>query len=421
MKFVALPRFGSAGEFVDFVGSAFDVTDLKQAEEVLKEADRSKNRFLALLSHELRTPLAPLRDVVHLLRDQNEDPEKLQWTWGMIDRQVQTIARMIDDLLDVSRITQGKILLKREVIEVREVVERAVETARALLDVRKQELRLEAPTSPLYVHGDPVRLQQVVGNLLNNASKFTPDRGHVSVAIAAVDEPAEQGPRKLVEIRVRDDGLGIEPDARPHIFEPFYQADRTIERTQGGLGIGLALVRSLVEQHGGTVQAYSEGTGRGCEVVVRLPAHPGQPATTAHTPPTVTTQTSARQDPVLHRILVVDDHVDAGETMTMLLRAAGHDVRLVHRGPDALEEAGRFHPSVVLLDIGLPGMDGYEVARRMRQQFAQDPVLLVAISGYGQDEHRREAREAGFDHFFTKPVSIKVLREFLANPTSRGE
>jgi CheY-like chemotaxis protein len=237
------------------------------------------------------------------------------------------------------------------------------------------------------------------------------------VTITAADEPGN-GTRRMAEIRVRDNGLGIEPDVLPHIFEPFFQADRTIERTQGGLGIGLALVRSLVEQHGGSVQAFSEGTGKGCEVVVRLPTHSGQAATTT---PTVTTQTGTRHDPVLHRILVVDDHVDAGETMTMLLRAAGHDVRLVHRGPDALEEAARFHPSVVLLDIGLPGMDGYEVARRLRQQVAQEPMLLVAISGYGQDEHRREAREAGFDHFFTKPVSIKVLREFLANPPSRGD
>jgi CheY-like chemotaxis protein len=355
---------------------------------------------------------------VHLLKDQEKDPAKLQWTWGMIDRQVQTIARMIDDLLDVSRITQGKILLKKEAVEVREVVQRAMETVRTLLDVREQQLRLEAPATPLVVWGDPLRLEQVIGNLLNNASKFTHDRGHVRIAITAADEPGGNGTRHMVEIRVRDDGLGIEPDVLPHIFEPFFQADRTIERTQGGLGIGLALVRSLVEQHGGTVQAFSEGTGKGCEVVVRLPIHSAQPVTTA---PTVTTRASTRQDPVLHRILVVDDHVDAGETMTMLLRAAGHDVRLVHRGPDAIEEAARFHPSVVLLDIGLPGMDGYEVARRLRQQFAQEPMLLVAISGYGQDEHRREAREAGFDHFFTKPVSIKVLREFLSNPPSRGD
>jgi signal transduction histidine kinase/CheY-like chemotaxis protein len=368
----------------------------------IQEANRGKDEFLAMLAHELRNPLAPVLNAAHVLRAGagGEDAAAAQ---EMIERQTRHMARLVDDLLDVSRITRGKIQLRPEPIELSRVVERAVDSTRPLSEARRHTVEVNVPPGPLRVLADATRVEQVLANLLNNAAKYTEEGGHISLTAAAEGEEAV--------IRVRDNGIGIAPDMLPRVFDLFMQAHSTLDRALGGLGIGLTLVRRLVELHGGTIEAHSEGPGKGSEFVVRLPLleRPGPgPA------PEPAAPAAARASP--QRVLVVDDNRDAAESLALMLRLDGHEVRVAHDGPAALEAAHAFGPEVVLLDIGLPRMSGHEVAARLLQQPHGGRRLLVAMTGYGQDEDRRRSRDAGFDHHLVKPVDPQTLRDLLACP-----
>jgi CheY-like chemotaxis protein len=325
----------------------------------------------------------------------------------MMERQLHHLVRLVDDLLDISRIIRGKIDLRREPVDVGVAVLRAVETAQPVIDAQGHELVLALPDYSLLVEGDLVRLAQVIANLLTNAAKYSDRPGRIFLEV-------EQDGADVV-IRVRDTGLGIPAEFLPRIFDLFVQGDRSLARSQGGLGIGLTLVKRLVEMHGGTVVATSRGTGQGSEFAVRLPALTGAAGVRGLAAPGLQTHVT---DALRKRVLVVDDNVDAAESIGMILRISGYDVRCVYDGPSALEAARTYRPDVVVLDIGLPGMSGYDVARQLRQQpdFRRTP--LVAVTGYGQDEDRRRSREAGFDHHLTKPVDPDALQAFVARPDS---
>jgi two-component system, chemotaxis family, CheB/CheR fusion protein len=384
---------------------------LLQRVEELAAADRSKNEFLALLAHELRNPLAPLRNAVEVLENPGADSSAAERARDMMGRQIQNMSRLIEDLLDVSRITRGEVRLRRERIDLAAFLERAVELIHHLIEARGQKLALSLPDEPVYLDADPTRMDQIFGNLLNNASKFTPSGGHLWVTAKLVSDGLEN-PGEIV-VRVRDDGAGMAPETLPRVFDLFMQAERSYDRAGGGLGIGLTLVRRLVELHGGSVEAQSAGLGKGSELVVRLPVSPQR------TPEPDADTAGSTADPgatSLRRILVVDDNEDSADSLALLLRLRGHDVKVAYDGPEALETAGSFHPEVVLLDIGLPGLDGYQVASRLRQRRRNKRVLLVALTGYGQENDQRLAREAGFDHHLTKPVDPQVIYELLARP-----
>jgi PAS domain S-box-containing protein len=393
--------------FRDFSQQTRLEAELRQRAEELAEADRQKDRFLAMLAHELRNPLAPVRNAARLLGAEGPPDERTRWAAAVIERQVGQMTRLVEDLLDVARVRQGKVRLRPEPVEVRDVVERAVESCQPLLQARMQELAESLPAEPVWLEGDPVRLAQVVANLLHNASKYTEERGHISLAAA------REGP--AVVLRVRDTGAGIPPEMLSRIFNLFTQVEGTVDRSQGGLGIGLTLVRDLVRLHGGTVEALSDGPGAGSEFVVRLPALEGVvvplPRASAAAPP----GRRQGQGPA-GRVLVVEDNRDAAESLARLLRAAGHEVRTAYDGPAALAEARAFQPQVVFSDIDLPGMDGYEVARRLRQEYGPVGPLLVAVTGLGQEGDRRRALEAGFDDFLVKPVDPDALQRLLGRP-----
>ena len=389
------------------LASLRDVTERKQLEEELRrqagqlaEADRRKDEFLAMLAHELRNPLAPIRNAAYMLRHRGADPAVLVPMREVIEEQVKHLARLVDDLLDVSRITRGKIRLAREPIDLVAVATQAAESARPQVEARRHALAVELPPGPIPLEADPTRIKQVLLNLLDNAAKYTDPGGAVRLSVA------REGPEAVV--RVRDSGIGIAPDVLPRIFDLFAQADCSLDRSRGGLGIGLTLVKSLVELHGGSVSAHSAGVGRGCEVVVRLPA-PAPPARPTGLP-AVSPGPAAGAS---RRILVVDDNVQAAESLAVVLRLWGHEVLVHHDGPAAIAAAPAFGPDVVLLDIGLPDLDGYEVARRLRARPDLPGLRLLAMTGYGRDEDRRRAAAAGFDHHLTKPVDLDALKEQL--------
>jgi two-component system CheB/CheR fusion protein len=394
--------------------------DLRTRAEELVAADRSKNEFLAMLAHELRNPLAPLRNAVELVKDARTDAATLAHAREMMERQINNMSRMIEDLLDASRMSQGKIYLRRVPLDVGIVVQRSVEASRPHFEARDQDLELVLPERPIWVEGDTVRLEQVFGNLLHNASKFTRRGGHVSVTVVSLPETAGRDPaapetekKRQVAIHVRDDGIGIEPSMLPRVFDLFRQADRSIDRAQGGLGIGLTLVRHIVELHGGRVEVQSDGLGFGSEFVVVLPvldAAEFMGVTRKVESPAACEAGTAPS----RRILVVDDSVDGAESLALLLRLAGHDVRSSYDGPGALEAAASFRPEVVFLDIGLPGMNGYDTARQLRSRPGMEKSLLVALTGYGREDDRRRAWEAGFDHHLVKPIDFASLQDLLA-------
>ena len=375
--------------------------ELRLRVQELASADQRKDEFLAMLAHELRNPLAPVRNALQVLRMKCMGDSLVERMGEMMGRQVAHMSRLVDDLLDVSRFTRGKVNLRIERVELADVVARAVESARPLIDARGHELSVSVPHEPVHLHADLTRVIQVLGNLLTNAAKYTPESGHVWLTAFREGDEAVVG--------VRDNGIGIPAEMLPQVFDLFTQVARTLDRSQGGLGIGLTLVRSLVELHGGSVHAASEGPGRGSEFVVRLPALPAdlprndeRKAVTARAPPTIS-----------HRILIVDDNVDSAESLAMLLELTGHIARTAHDGPAALETALAFRPRVVLLDIGLPRMDGYEVARRLRQDPAYAGMTVIAMTGYGQEEDRRRSKEAGFDRHLVKPVDPDELQDLL--------
>ena len=366
----------------------------------LAEADARKDEFLAMLAHELRNPLAPIRNSVRLLRLKAPTVDELNYARSVIERQLQNMTRLVDDLLDVSRITRGKVVLQKETVELASVVERAVEVSRPLIDQRKHRLTLTIPREPILVFADSIRLAQVIANLLNNAAKYTEEQGRIDLIVDQIGQEAV--------IRIVDTGVGIAPNMLSSVFDLFTQAQGSVSRSEGGLGIGLSLVRSLVQMHDGVVTARSAGLGQGSQFEVRLPIRQAGSLKAPSPQPIVPEKIPSR------RILVVDDNVDAADSLAMLLRVIGHDVRTAHDGPAALEAARASRPEVVLLDIGLPYMSGLDVARHLRQDFPAHDIVLVALTGYGQDEDRRRSEEAGFNGHLVKPVDFDALQSLIA-------
>jgi two-component system CheB/CheR fusion protein len=392
-----------------------DITEHKQMLEALKAADRRKDEFLATLAHELRNPLAPVRNAVEVMRLAGDDPSVIGRSRDVVQRQVSQLSRIVEDLIDVSRIVEKKIQLRKERVALGPIVETALETTRSAIEAYGHRLSVALPSEPLYLDADPVRISQILINLLNNASKYTEPGGQIWLQVERADDTDHPGgaaatDQDEVVMRVRDSGIGIRADLLPRVFEMFTQGDHSLERSRGGLGIGLTLVRSLVQMHGGSVEALSEGPGRGSEFVVRLPladdAAP-EPAAKAAAPPVEAGSAGPR------RILVVDDNPDQAQSLGMLLKLMGHEVRLAYSGPEALQEAAAFVPDVALVDIGLPGMSGYEVARHIRAQPRLSHLVLVAQTGWGQDEDRRRSQEAGFDYHFVKPVTPEAIEEII--------
>ncbi|MCC7546396.1 MAG: PAS domain S-box protein [Burkholderiales bacterium] len=380
---------------------AIDITEREKAQAALREADRRKDEFLAMLAHELRNPLAPIRNAVELLKSPGTQVDPASLT-EILERQLFHLVRLVDDLLDVSRVTRGKIELRRQPVDLREVVAHAVEVVQFQFDERRQKLELVAPPHAAMVFADSTRLVQVVLNLLANASKFSPEGSRIALAI----EP-DAGSGWCV--RVSDQGQGIAADLLPRIFDLFIQGEHSLDRTDGGLGIGLSLVKSLVEMHGGSVDVRSGGSGAGSEFVVRLPASvPAAGAATPSDPPSPSPAVPSRR-----RVLAVDDNRDSAESLRMLLELWGHEARCAFDGREALDMAEHFAPDVVLLDIGLPGMSGYDLAARIRAREALRQVTLIAVTGYGQEEDRRRVRAAGFDHHLVKPVDPDALERLM--------
>jgi signal transduction histidine kinase/ActR/RegA family two-component response regulator len=379
-----------------------DISERKAAEEALKEADRRKDEFLATLAHELRGPLAPLRNMLEVMNRAGNDGDLIQQARGIMDRQVSQMTRLIDDLLDLSRISRDKIELKRERLELASVVYHAVEAARPLSDSARHELSVALPSEPIYLDADPVRLTQIIGNLLNNSCKYTESGGSISLS-------AERQGSDLV-MKVKDTGVGIPTHMLSHIFGMFAQVERSLERSQGGLGIGLTLVKRLVELHGGSVEAFSEGAGRGSEFVVRLPA-----LADTHQAPQQAQPTADAQTATARRILVVDDNLDGATSFAMLLQSAGNETCVVHDGLEAVEAAERFRPDVVFLDIGLPTVNGYDACRRIRAGAWGKHLAVVAVTGWGRNEDRNKSNEAGFDAHMVKPVNFDAVLKLLAS------
>jgi len=403
---IGAPRFSETGEFLGAVGSSPDVTELIEASDALRDADRRKDEFLATLAHELRNPLAPIRQAARLSRSPNASDAQRRWSQEVIERQVKHMALLLDDLLDVSRITRGKLELRRARVDLGSVVAMALETVRPLIDDRRQTVIQDLPAAPILLDADSMRLAQVLANLLTNAAKYSEPGSVIELAAAReVDE---------IRIDVKDSGIGIEPALLPRVFEMFSQMQGSLDRAEGGLGIGLALVKGLVELHGGHVEAHSAGLGRGARFSVRLPLPGDAPKASASGGDGVATPGPRRA-----RILVADDNRDAASSLATLLTLDGHDVRIANDGAQALAEAEAFRPHIALLDIGMPKRNGYEVARAVRAAAWGRAMVLVAVTGWGQSEDKRRAKEAGFDHHFTKPLDLDVLGAFVTDTLAR--
>ena len=380
-----------------------EVTVRSRAEDALRQADRHKDEFLAMLAHELRNPLAPIRNAVHLMRMKALQDPQMCLARDVIERQLSQLTRLVDDLLDVSRITRGKINLTRQPLKVSELIARAVETVEPIIQGRSQVLTVELPEQPPVVDGDCMRLTQAIANVLGNAAKYTDAGGSIVLQVCAR--------ARDVEIRVRDTGIGIPAEVLPKIFDLFTQLDQRMERPQSGLGIGLALVRRLVEMHGGSVSAHSEGAGRGSEFVICLPLM--TPAVLPAVGDQLTAEYQAAR-PQHRRILVADDNLDALESLAALLALNGHEVHRAQDGAAALQAAMRHRPEVIFLDIGMPQMDGYEVARRIRAHEWGKELLLIAVTGWGQESDRQRSFAAGFDFHLVKPVDLEKLNQLLS-------
>ena len=378
--------------------------ELRRHAEELAEAHRRKDEFLAMLAHELRNPLAPIRNALHIMKLRPTEDASSQQARAVIERQVAHLTQLVDDLLDVARITQGKIALRKEWLDLAQLVQRAVETTRPLIDKRQHVLHVALPAEPVHVLADPVRLEQILINLLTNAAKYTDPGGRIEVHARA-----EEG---VVVVAVRDSGVGISAEMQSRIFDLFMQAEHTLDRSLGGLGIGLTLVRRLVDLHGGQIAVHSAGRGQGSTFTVRLPVGAAEAAAANEPgPDNAGAHGGARG---ARRVLVVDDNRDGAESLAMMLRLWGHEVSVAYDGLAGLELAKADPPAVIVLDIGLPGLDGYEAARRLRAEPATADALLIALTGYGQEEDRRRARAAGFDHHLVKPVDHGALQAVLA-------
>jgi two-component system CheB/CheR fusion protein len=398
----AVPLRQSNGGIDGWVGMNIDISELRAADDALRDADKRKDEFLAILGHELRNPLAPLATGIQLLRNASDKPEIVETVQTMMSRQLQHLVRLVDDLLDLSRITRGRVDLKREPLDLRTVIERAIEVSRPILTDNRHNLTVTLPKAPMPVEGDFDRLTQVIGNLVNNAGKYTAPGGKIEVSARMEDGRAI--------VRVRDNGFGIPPDRVNKLFRMFSQVPEHRARAGGGgLGIGLALSRHLVELHGGVIGVTSDGLGKGSEFMIRLPLTKRALPTESEEPNWDST------DMPLRRVLVVDDNVDAATTLSMMLLSKGHTVQTVHDASTALQTIERFTPEIVLLDIELPGMSGYEVAQRIRSMDGGTKMVLVAITGRGQKEDKERAMEAGFDEHLTKPVDTSLLASVIIN------
>ncbi len=399
----------SGDELVAFI---LDLTERKRSEQALQDSDRRKDEFLAMLAHELRNPLAAIRTAVHILSLKGSAQPELTWGRQVIERQAKHLTRLIEDLLDVSRISTGKIQLQPVPIDFRDVASRAAESVLPLMTAKQHDLRILLPARPLSTVADPARLEQVVNNLLTNAAKYTDNGGSITLTAA------QEGPS--IVLRLRDNGIGIAPEMLPHIFDLYIQVDGNLARSLGGLGIGLKLVKMLVELHGGSVAATSEGPGKGSEFTIRLPARdsPPQPPDDAGQGELSCPEPSAML--WRRRVLVVDDNVDIALGLAMLLESSSHEVKTAHDGPSALEIARQFRPEFVVMDIGLPGMNGYELANAFQAEDVLRGATLIAISGFGQHHDRERARAAGFDHHMLKPVDLAMLLPILAAGAGAG-
>ncbi len=400
-------RVNAQGQVEKLVGTNLDVTERKLAEQALRDADRRKDEFLAMLAHELRNPLAPIRNTLEIQKRANADPSRLAWCNEVIKRQVEQLMRLVDDLLDISRISRGLIELKKEPLEIRDFIQPALETSQPLIEARRHQLTLSLPAEPLWVEGDRIRLAQVISNLINNAAKYTDEGGLIELTAELAGEE--------VCIRITDNGRGIDPVDLPSLFNLFYQVAHDLDRSQGGLGIGLSLVQSLVAEHGGRVRAISAGLGQGSEFEIRLPRLilPSPVAAGCFPLPA--------RNPGQLSIMVVDDNRDAAESLALLLEIDGHQVKTANDGSAALEMARTEYMDIIILDIGLPGMDGYEVAQAFRRRRELDKTLLIALTGYGQAEDKEKSRAAGFDAHLVKPVDFETLRKLLAEHVKRLE
>jgi PAS domain S-box-containing protein len=399
------PLHDAQGQVTGGVAVVVDVTKRKEAEEALREADRRKDEFLAMLAHELRNPLTPIRNAVHIMGSIDLPDARLNWLREIIEQQVIQLARLVDDLLDVSRIVRGKIRLQKSAIDLAALIRQAVTAVQPALEAKTLSLSVQLPEAPVILDADPARVTQILVNLLDNSAKFTSDGGHIELTAHLTGGD--------IEICVRDDGCGIPPALLPHVFDLFQQGEEGLDRPSGGLGIGLTLVQRLARLHGGYAEASSEGPGRGSTFTVRLPAN--RPSTPMAAAPTVE---HAREAP-RSRVLVVDDDAAVADSTGLWLEMEGYDTRVARSGPAAMEEAQQFEPHIVLLDIGLSGMDGYEVAQRLRDLPGGDAMFLVAVTGYGHDEAVARTRAAGFDHHLVKPFDPRKLLTLLATRARR--
>lgn len=394
------PLKGPRGEIVGAVTSFIDIGEQKAAQESLREAGERMNQFLAILGHELRNPLAPIRNALEILRTTEAEPSTVLAASGMMERQVNHMIRLVDDLLDVSRISQGKIDLRRARTDLTALVGHVVEGAQSLAQPKNLELTLHSTEEALYLRVDPTRISQIVGNLINNACKFTPEGGHVTVSLSREGDQAV--------IRVRDDGIGIAPGQLRRIFEMFTQLDTSLERSESGLGIGLTLAKKLVEMHDGSIEARSAGLGKGSEFIVRFPI-PAEAIVDTGQPPAVSLPALTGR-----RVLIVDDNTDAATSLAMLLTMTGNETHTAHDGLEALDAAEALRPEIILLDIGLPKLNGYEVCRRLRREPWGATITVIALTGWGQKEDVRNSIEAGFNGHMVKPVELSALAKLLA-------
>jgi signal transduction histidine kinase len=377
---------------------AVSETNREIAEDLLRQADRRKNEFLAMLAHELRNPLAPIRNAAEVIRMCRADPGRLEWAYNVMVRQIGHMSRLIEDLLDIARITRGLIKLNRVATDLNEMVKRSVDAAHSIISSKGLHLQTQFFRGPVSISADITRMEQVISNLLNNAAKFTDAGGTISVQTERSDAWAV--------LRVRDTGRGMSADLLPHVFDLFTQGGRSLDRSEGGLGIGLTLVQNLVRMHGGNVEAKSKGVGLGSEFIVRLPALPTAPALSDQTSGTAATTASKR-------ILIIEDNVDAADSLALMFQMMGHDAHTAYDGASGLKDFELLNPSIVVLDIGLPGMDGWEVARRLRSNRPNNHVKIIVLSGYGSDSDRERSRNAGIDHHLVKPPDFEALGKLV--------
>ncbi len=402
------PLFDATGRLSGGINVLVDITERKRAEEALKEADRRKDEFLALLAHELRNPMAPIRTGLELIRLSGDSPHTVRRVRAMMERQIRQMVRLIDDLLDVSRIASGKIVLQRAPSALGELVQSAIEAHRAAIEAARIDLTVDLPEQPAVIDVDATRFVQVLSNVLHNATKFTPAQGKVRVSVDLLDS----GGTPQAAISVSDTGIGISNELLPHVFDMFVQAEPATKRAHGGLGIGLALARRLIEMHGGEIVARSEGPGHGAVFTITMPLCT---ASALQAPPPTDFPL------VASRVVIIDDNRDVATTTSMLVEQLGGSARMAHDAESGLTAIREFQPDIVFLDIGMPGMDGYETCRRIRQQPSPRPILVVAVTGWGQSQDKQRARDAGFDAHLTKPVDPAALANLLAGRAFGGQ